>query len=104
MWAEVLKKTLADGRARRVRRARRARLKPASGKGHGVGKGRRTSNMAAPAPSSDMAAAPTVDVDAMTEDELREALTELGLRPHHRSGRAKLAADLLEALAHGDGG
>jgi hypothetical protein len=51
-----------------------------------------------------MAAAPVMDIDSMSEDDLRDALRELGHKPHHRSGRAKLAADLREALADGDGG
>lgn len=58
--------------------------------------------MAAGPPDADFAERPVPDIDAMTKDELREALEKLGLNPHHRSGRAKLAGELREALADHD--
>lgn len=60
--------------------------------------------MAAPPPAADLAERPVLDIDAMTKAELREALEALGLNPHHRSGRAKLAGELREALAGDDHG
>ena len=60
--------------------------------------------MAAAPPAADLAERPTPDVDAMTKAELRDALEALGLSPHHRSGHAKLAAELREALADDHGG
>jgi hypothetical protein len=58
--------------------------------------------MAASPPAADLAERPTLDIDAMTKTELREALEALGINPHHRSGRAKLAGELREALADHD--
>jgi hypothetical protein len=60
--------------------------------------------MTAPPPAADFAERPVVDFDAMTKAELRDALEAIGIKPHHRSGRAKLAGELRKALADDDDG